>query len=129
MEFLSPELALVDERLAERARRLLPEPGDCLALVPRPAPTPVVSAPRRRPRQARPSEVVVVAAVLASSLLGSPVVDLFPAKSDARLPVVAICTPDTHPDTTTDRAPRPGLLSHLVSNERQVAACPPPDRP
>lgn len=90
MGLISPELVLVDDTLAEAARRVLPSPGDCLAPCVRCA-EPVADLPPRidqgRPRRAlparaepdgrsRPSLVLIVAALLVAGIVGSPAVDL-----------------------------------------------------
>jgi hypothetical protein len=72
MEHVTPELALIDPELAERARSLLPIRPDCLA--PRPWPEPRVEVPppveSRIPR--RPSLLVAVSALCVAGLIGIP---------------------------------------------------------
>lgn len=50
---VSPELALVDPRLAEQARKRLPVPPDTLEALGAPQPTPLSAATARRPRRWR----------------------------------------------------------------------------
>ena len=71
MSVVSPELALIDPELALTARAALPLPGDCLAPSSR---LPRREAPPAEVRQAprRPSLIVAVVALLASSLIGLP---------------------------------------------------------
>jgi hypothetical protein len=74
-KLISPELVLIDDALKEPARRLLPEPGDCLA------PRPPEPSPPGRVRTAvasRPSISVMVAALLAAGLIGTPARDWLP---------------------------------------------------
>lgn len=94
MERASPELILVDPELALAARRLLDDPGDCLARRfwpgattgparrPEPATSTVLAhGERHLPRAERPlpSFLAVLGALLTALVVGSPLLDLLPA--------------------------------------------------
>lgn len=100
MELLSPELALVDSELADRARSALPDPDDCLAPRNSASRKPVSSVDRRG---IRPSLPATLALLLVALVAGSPVIDLIPRGTagpsfvESELSVAAV-------DTATVRA-------------------------
>ena len=103
---MSPELALVDADLARSARRLLPDPGDCLAARQQMALTAVTPAPRPPPERARPSGIVVLATLFVAAIIGSPAVDLLPHDSSAG-PTLGVPAPVVGVSVNPSRSVRP----------------------
>ncbi len=117
LEAISPELALVDPELAERARKLLPDPGDVLAPRPRVAvavapPAPVVAQPAEpaRPRRRWLRTVVLaglvfVVGAVAGGLLGEKRAAAPEVRLEAQAPAPSVATAPLRPPRV-DQRPR-----------------------
>ena len=119
---ISPELALIDPELAERARQYLPQPGE--QRKPRPtvaapeAPLPAVASPPRRWRRTVVLASLVFAAGAAS---GGYLGDQHAESPGLTLGVRAGALP-THPSRPSSVAPQPALRPPKVpAKSRRVA--------
>jgi hypothetical protein len=116
---VSPELALIDPELAERARRLLPE-SDTLSRLELRAP-PILLTPRRRPAidASRIRRLAFLVVLGASVVLN---VNLLSERHDAAAPVLdpTAAAPAVAPQTTTPAAPKAAHVDAATHTVRRL---------